>query len=455
MDAKGRIQGWKEIAAYIGRTERTARRWETQRQLPIRRTPGERRSSVYAIVSELDKWLMLTPPSGEDGDSFRASETVPITTPIFAAGRRPRWLIATVFGGVAMAACIGAVLASRRAEARRTISTALTTGVGRGYHSKVQGVDELYSRGMWLYEQRTLASLRGALQCFLEATAQDSADAPAWSGLANTYTLLGEYSALGILDAYVRARDADEHALALDPTMAEPHANLGFLNYFRVGNVVVADREFDTALSLNPGSAMAHNWFGISLVYRGRFSEAMEHFDTALRIEPGSNAIMANRALALGLSGHRDAGLDILGHLSNADTSPMVAHHMALLAAVEPRRVDLYLRASAHLEALRTDTERQKNIFTDAQRAYRPGSAGEAAVWRMIADSHESDGILRAEAEAALGNKDAAFANIEGLLQSPRAPMGLIVDPFFKSLRDDSRWTRVLAREREMGSPVT
>jgi hypothetical protein len=36
-----RIESWKKIAAYFGRDERTVKRWEKERSLPIRRVPGD------------------------------------------------------------------------------------------------------------------------------------------------------------------------------------------------------------------------------------------------------------------------------------------------------------------------------------------------------------------------------------------------------------------------------
>jgi tetratricopeptide (TPR) repeat protein len=50
------LQSWKEIAAYLGRSERTCRRWETEFRLPIHRMDGSVRGSVFAYKSELDRW---------------------------------------------------------------------------------------------------------------------------------------------------------------------------------------------------------------------------------------------------------------------------------------------------------------------------------------------------------------------------------------------------------------
>lgn len=52
-----RLDSWKEIAAYVGRTERTVMRWEQTHGLPIHRIPGGQRQAVYAWRHEIDEWL--------------------------------------------------------------------------------------------------------------------------------------------------------------------------------------------------------------------------------------------------------------------------------------------------------------------------------------------------------------------------------------------------------------
>ena len=52
-----RLDTWKEIGAFFGRDERTVKRWEATRGLPVHRVPGSGRATVYAYVSELERWL--------------------------------------------------------------------------------------------------------------------------------------------------------------------------------------------------------------------------------------------------------------------------------------------------------------------------------------------------------------------------------------------------------------
>jgi phage terminase Nu1 subunit (DNA packaging protein) len=50
------LNSWKQIADYLNRSVRTVQRWELY-DLPVHRPSGRSKSSVYALVSEIDAWL--------------------------------------------------------------------------------------------------------------------------------------------------------------------------------------------------------------------------------------------------------------------------------------------------------------------------------------------------------------------------------------------------------------
>lgn len=51
-----RLDGWKEIANYLGRSTRCAQRWERNLQLPVHRIRHTDGSTVYAYAEELELW---------------------------------------------------------------------------------------------------------------------------------------------------------------------------------------------------------------------------------------------------------------------------------------------------------------------------------------------------------------------------------------------------------------
>ncbi len=82
------LQGWKEIAAYLERDERTARRWELVEGLPVRRIRTDRRSSVYAYPREIEVWRTSRPftASGEQAEPQRPPSPRPLIPGLAVAG---------------------------------------------------------------------------------------------------------------------------------------------------------------------------------------------------------------------------------------------------------------------------------------------------------------------------------------------------------------------------------
>lgn len=52
-DESERLSAWKEIAAFIGRDERTAMRWAAQQGMPVHHIPGGKRGRLFALREEI------------------------------------------------------------------------------------------------------------------------------------------------------------------------------------------------------------------------------------------------------------------------------------------------------------------------------------------------------------------------------------------------------------------
>lgn len=97
-----RLRGWKEIGRRLGVDERTAKRWEATRGLPVHRVPGEPRAPVYAHPAELSAWLSArgTAPATPDPAPALPPDPAPAKLP---GQRRPALLMLMLFGLVALA----------------------------------------------------------------------------------------------------------------------------------------------------------------------------------------------------------------------------------------------------------------------------------------------------------------------------------------------------------------
>ena len=61
MYDKDFLNSWKEVAQYVGRSERTIQRWERDLGFPVHRPAGKLRSSVIALAAEIDEWIKRAP----------------------------------------------------------------------------------------------------------------------------------------------------------------------------------------------------------------------------------------------------------------------------------------------------------------------------------------------------------------------------------------------------------
>ena len=86
---------WKEIAAYLGVTVRTAQKWERKRALPVHRVPGGR-GRVWAKPAELDAWQSSAPAAEARKPAGPSSRRLgPAVISLLAAGAVGAALVAS------------------------------------------------------------------------------------------------------------------------------------------------------------------------------------------------------------------------------------------------------------------------------------------------------------------------------------------------------------------------
>ena len=144
---------------------------------------------------------------------------------------------------------------------------------------------QLYLKGRYNWDKRTPEALERARDYFNQAVAKDPNYAMAYVGLADLYYVLPDNAPVSASEAMPKARAAAEKALALDDTLAEPHAVLGGV-YSIAFEWDHAEREFRHALELDPKDADAHHWYALLLSSMGRSGEAIAEAKRAAELEP-------------------------------------------------------------------------------------------------------------------------------------------------------------------------
>ena len=149
------------------------------------------------------------------------------------------------------------------------------------------GAYELYLKGRGLLYQRGL-SIPKAIDCFTEAVALDPLYAQAWAGLADGYTTSGYSGLKRPIEVMPRALEAARRALELDRSVAEAHNALACASLLYERDYLLAEREFQQALKLNPNYPQARAWYGLFFLdwAAGRTAEARDELQRLLQIDP-------------------------------------------------------------------------------------------------------------------------------------------------------------------------
>jgi TolB-like protein/Tfp pilus assembly protein PilF len=149
---------------------------------------------------------------------------------------------------------------------------------------------EAYLKGRYALNARKAAGFKQALEQFQRAIQLDPTYAPAYAGLADTFSLMGlaPYAVLPSAEVMEKARAAAQTAISLDDSLAEAHASLAIVLFSYQWDWVACEREFRRAIALNPGYATAHLWYSEYLEAMGRFVEAQREDKLAQTLDPVS-----------------------------------------------------------------------------------------------------------------------------------------------------------------------
>jgi serine/threonine protein kinase/tetratricopeptide (TPR) repeat protein len=156
---------------------------------------------------------------------------------------------------------------------------------------------QYYLKGRYWWNKRNEDGFNKGREYFQQAIEKDPTYALAYSGLADSYSLLAEYAYVAPKESYPRAREAAQKALEIDDTLAEGHASLAWVKTIYDWDRSGGEKEFQRAIELNPAYPIAHFWHALALVSMGRSEEAIAEQKRALQLDPLS--LIINRVLGV------------------------------------------------------------------------------------------------------------------------------------------------------------
>jgi tetratricopeptide (TPR) repeat protein len=435
LPAKQRLDSWKEIAAFFDRDERTVKRWEKERGLPVYRVPGSARGGVFAYAEELAEWLQAPHHDWEAVESAAAENTstvegrdraipanlltIPVPAEIPTPGLRlvppPSRVDAamTFLWLVPLVLIAGSFLAFSFGHREPRFKNALAAPQPPSAEAQ-----DLYLKGRYHFEKRTPDDLNQAVDLFTQAIVHDPSYAAPYVGLADSYNLLREFSVMPPQEAFPRARSAAAKAVELDPNSAEAHNSLAFASFWGFFDVATADREFKRAIELNPGLPRAHHWYATFLVETGRTQEALAEIERARQLDPSSTPILADKGIILAVAGKTEEARTLLMQLS-ASQPEFIPPHRYLAQDIYFREGNYagYFAESGTVARLRHDARAQKSVDLEKAAYERGGRSGlfEERLTTMLELFNRGAGSAFdvAEGYAALGQDQNALKYLE------------------------------------------
>jgi TolB-like protein/Tfp pilus assembly protein PilF len=303
----------------------------------------------------------------------------------------------------------------------------------------------LYTLGRHEWNRRAPGSLERAADYFQQAIARDPTFARAWAGLADAYALYDYYQVRSLPrdTAYARAKAAALRAIALDSTLAEPHAALNQILRYGYWDWAGSEREIRRAIALDPDYATAHQWLGEHLLDLGRLDEALAEARISVQLDPLSRATQNCLGIALWFSGRIEEAIPVF-RAAIARDSALGPPWLSLL--------EIYVLAGRTKEAL---------ALLDARPDYPPlmrplvlarqNPAMRAAVLDQIRKRSSLPHVARARYYAMLGDRKLAWTELEKAVAEREVTMEWIkVEPAWAPLREDPRFPGLVAR---MGLP--
>ena len=181
-----------------------------------------------------------------------------------------------------------------------------------------------YLMGRYYWARRDVPSLQQSIGYFKQSIVEDPTFAPAYSGLADCYSVSTVWGLMPSQQAFTLARAAAVKALELDSDSAEAHTSLAFINFQQDWNFIAAEEQFRTALKLDPSYARAHQWYGEMLQDLGREDQAIVEFQKAVALDPLAPIISSELAMAFAYAGRTDQAISALKQLlsRNPDFAP-------------------------------------------------------------------------------------------------------------------------------------
>lgn len=340
-------------------------------------------------------------------------------------------------------------VSSRIAEALRIRLTNDEKNTLRKRYTDDTEAYQLYLQGRFFLKKRNAAGMKSAVRHFEKAIEKDPDYALAWAGLADTYSLMGEYTNISRRELLPKQVSALNKALEIDDRLGEVHISKATALMLNDWDWVNAEKEFKLGIELSPNYATGHHWYAEWLLYSGYPDAAFEEISLAYRMEPASQVIVKDLGMYYYYTRQYEKAVEMALIALELDPDFVTSYRLLSLSHLALGHTEKAIEANRHWG------ERSGNLIkAELGLAYILAFSGQAGEARKILEREGFEKELGhndcrglALVYTALGDQDKAFEWLEkGINRHEESLTSIKTDPKFDPLRKDPRYTEFLKK---------
>ena len=240
--------------------------------------------------------------------------------------------------------------------------------------------------------------------------------------------------------------------IELDPALADGHASLGLVRLNHDWDWDGAEREFLTAIELNPSYSTARQWYSNFLSSMGRFDEGIAMAQQAVAVDPFSLSAIIRVGIAYSYAGQNAQAVVHLERARAMEPSFIHAHSWLANSYREIGRHDDAIRIAEEAYAL-SQQEAFRGLLASVYRGAGRIEDAKAIIRDLTADT-ATPPFFRALLHMFVDELDETYEALNRGVEE-RADMmhTLRTNPFFTSAWGDPRFAGILKRMR-LGEPL-
>ena len=313
----------------------------------------------------------------------------------------------------------------------------------------------LYLKGRSYWVKRTHSDLEAAVTYFNQAIAKDARYAMAYAALADAYAVLPDYGGSSSEDIS-KSIAAAHKAMQLDPTLARPHAAMGYTKFRHEWDFAGGEAEFKKALTLDPDDALTHAWYAENIgTIGGREQEALAEVNRARQLDPHSPVTSFDLGNIYIAARRYDEAIAVCRELVHENPTFALAHYCLTEAywgkGLYSQSIQEW-KIESQLSGEHSDAELAEAVDEGFRAAGLKGALRKAIEVSLVQRKNgDSSACSVASYYAQLGDNDHAFQWLNTALQEhDQGLMGLKTDYTFDALRSDRRFAELV---RKVGLP--